>query len=171
MSRSAVAKRLFAAANPPASGLGPAPLDGTVVLRQLLALAAAIIMARVLGLAFRRWRQPPVIGEIIAGILLGPSVLGWISPQALSFLFPPEAIAFLNIIATLGVVLYMFLAGLELEPKLLRRQTMATAAIAQFGVLVPFVAGLLLAALVLPGLPSGQPTPLYFRFFLGPRWR
>jgi Kef-type K+ transport system membrane component KefB len=166
MSRGAEATQLLAAANPVAS-VGLAPLDGTVVLRQLLALAAAIIMARALGLVFRRLRQPPVIGEIIAGVLLGPSLLGWISPQASAFLFSPEAVAFLNIIATLGIVLYMFLAGLELEPKLLRGQTTATAAIAQFGILVPFVAGLLLAAVLLPGLPSGQATPLYFRFFLG----
>jgi Kef-type K+ transport system membrane component KefB len=148
-----------------ALNLGGAPLGGAILLHQLMGLAVAIMMARLLGLASRRLRQPLVVGEIIAGIVLGPSVLGWLSPQVFSFVFPPEAVAFLNVFGRVAIVLYMFLAGLDLEPKLLRRQTPATAAIAQCGILVPLVAGLLLALVFFPAV-SGR-MPAYFGCFLG----
>lgn len=137
------------------------------MLRQLLALAVAIVTVRALGLASRRLRQPLVIGEIAGGILLGPSVLGWIAPSVSNFIFPPEAVAFLYVIAMVGIVLYMFVAGLELEPKLLRGQTAPTLAIAQFGVFVPLAAGLLAAVLLFPGMPLGNTAPFYFRCLLG----
>ncbi len=158
-STSAIAANGAAAFN-----LGGAPLGGAMMLHQLMALAVAIMVVRLLGLALRRLRQPLVVGEMLAGIMLGPSVLGWISPRVFSFVFPPEAIAFVNVFARVAVVLYMFLAGLDLEPKLLRRQTPATGAIAQLGILVPFAAGLLPAFVFFPGMP---PEPAYFGCFLG----
>ncbi|HEV3112790.1 MAG TPA: cation:proton antiporter [Candidatus Binataceae bacterium] len=145
---------------------GFAPLGGTAVLHELLALAVAIVMVQALGLAFRHLRQPLIVGEMIAGIVLGPSLLGWLSPHAFAFLFPPQAVAFLSEIARVGVILYMFLVGLELEPALLRRQTAATAAIAEFGILVPFSFGVLLAMPLFTRY-SSSPGPFYFRFFMG----
>jgi Kef-type K+ transport system membrane component KefB len=166
MSPSAATTSLSAAADRGAAALGlGTPLNGAVVLHQLMALAVAIMMVRALGLTARRLGQPLVVGEIIAGCLLGPSVLGWVSPQFFAFVFPPEAIAFLGVFARVAIVLYMFLAGLDLEPKLLRGQTIVTAAIAQFGILVPLVVGLL-AALVLFPLTS-QFAAAYFGGFLG----
>src|SRR5438876_365344 len=85
----------------------------------LVAMTAVLITGRLLGLLFRYVGQPPVIGEVVGGILLGPSLLGRIWPQAAAFILPPEVAPFLGVIAQLGVILYMFLVGLELHPGVL----------------------------------------------------
>ena len=74
-----------------------------------------MVTARVVGLLFARLHQPAVIGEVVGGILLGPSLLGRVSPEAAALLLPAEAAPFLGVIAQLGVILYMFLVGLELD--------------------------------------------------------
>src|SRR5262245_64718834 len=88
----------------------------------LLALAAVVVTGRLLGAAFRLIGQPPVIGEVVAGILLGPSFLGSISPEAYTFLLPSSVAPGLGLIAQLGVVLYMFLVGVELDTEGLKGQ-------------------------------------------------
>ena len=136
------------------------------MLHEMLALAIAIVTVQALGLAFRHWRQPLIVGEMIAGVVLGPSLFGWIFPGAFAFVFPPEAIAFLSAIARVAVILYMFLVGLELEPDLLRRQTPATVATGEFGILIPFAVGVLVAIPLFTHY-SLSPGPFYFRFFIG----
>src|SRR5215212_962309 len=81
----------------------------------LLALAAVVITGRVLGRLFRLVGQPPVIGEVVAGIALGPSLLGALSPEAYLFLLPPAVAPSLGLLSQLGVALYMFLIGVELD--------------------------------------------------------
>ncbi|MFM9683026.1 cation:proton antiporter domain-containing protein, partial [Streptomyces brasiliscabiei] len=75
---------------------------------------------RIGALLFRRIGQPPVIGEITLGILLGPSLLGWISPAAQHWLFPPEILPHLLVLGNLGLLAFMFLVGLELDLSALR---------------------------------------------------
>src|ERR1700749_3483698 len=84
-----------------------------VMLHVLLALIVVIILARALGSLFRAFHQPPVIGEIIAGILLGPSVLGRLAPGVAAAVLPSSVAPFLNVLSQVGVILYMFLVGLE----------------------------------------------------------
>ena len=86
-----------------------------VFLRVLVALAAIIILGQALAKLFARIYQPPVIGEVLAGILLGPSLLG---PQLSALVLPPSVAPFLGVIAQLGVVLYMFIVGLEIPKRL-----------------------------------------------------
>src|SRR5438132_7038668 len=106
---------------------GAEPVGGKpdVLVHVLVALTAVLIVGRLLGLLFRYVGQPPVIGEVVGGILLGPSLLGRVWPDAAAFVLPPSVAPFLSIIAQLGVILYMFLVGLELNVGLLRERAHA----------------------------------------------
>ena len=111
------------------------------LLHVLLALAVVIVTARVLGAIFKIIHQPTVIGEVLGGILLGPSFLGAIAPGAQAALLPEAAAPFLSIISHLGVILYMFLIGLELDLRILRRSGHATLAISHSSIVLPFLLG------------------------------
>ena len=133
----------------------------------LLALAAVVITGRVLGRVFRLIGQPPVIGEVVAGIALGPSLLGAVSPDAYAFLLPPAVAPSLGLLSQLGVALYMFLIGVELDTDVLRGQLRATVTIAQSSIVLPFVLGAGLAVVVAPDLvPSGVQLT-HFVLFMG----
>jgi Kef-type K+ transport system membrane component KefB len=114
-----------------------------VLLFLLLDLAIIIAAARSVGALARRMGQPSVIGEIIAGILLGPTVLGRISPGAPAALFPNEVP--LSQLADLGLVFFMFLVGLELDPRLMRKEGQRALSISLSGVVAPFLLGALIA--------------------------
>jgi Kef-type K+ transport system membrane component KefB len=137
-----------------------------VLMHVLLALAAIILLGRWLGKLFRWFGQPRVIGEIVAGIVLGPSLLGRVWPEATAYLLPPEAEASLRIIAELGVILYMFLIGLELNAEFLRSRVRATALISHAGIVVPWALGVALAlALYRPLAPAGVSLTSFALFF------
>ena len=133
----------------------------------LLALAAVVLVGRLLGVLFRRAGQPPVIGEVVGGILLGPSFLGLLSPATYHFLLPTEIAPLLSVVAQIGVIIYMFLIGLELNPELLRNRVKATLVISTSSILLPFLLGVGLAVFIYDELsPSNVPfTP--FALFLG----
>jgi Kef-type K+ transport system membrane component KefB len=133
----------------------------------LLALVVIIVAARVCGTLCRRMHQPAVIGEVIAGILLGPSLLGRVSPTALTYLLPPSVAPFLSIIAQIGVILFMFLVGLELDTGQLGRRTHATVAISHASMLLPFVLGSVLALWLYPQLSTSDVPFTVFALFLG----
>ena len=143
---------------------GPAP-DALVHL--LIALTAIVIVGRVLRRAFQAIGQPPVIGEVIAGVLLGPSLLGAISPAAYQFVLAPSAAPYLGIVAQLGVVLYMFLVGVELNPDVLRGQVHATIATSHASIVVPFVLGSSLALFLYPRFSSADVPFTSFALFIG----
>jgi Kef-type K+ transport system membrane component KefB len=144
------------------------PRSGEDVLPHvLLALAVILVAARAVGMVFRRLGQPPVVGEVVAGILLGPSLLGRVSPAALAFLLPPAVAPYLGIIAQVGVILFMFLVGVELDPGLMRNRTQATVAISHASITVPFVLGALLALPLYPRLSTRDVPFTAFALFLG----
>ena len=109
-----------------------------------LDLAVIVLLARVAGGALRRLRQPAVIGEILAGILLGPTLLGALPGDIPAELFPPDVRPYLRVLGDLGLILFMFMVGLQLDLRLVRRLERA-AAISASSVVVPFLLGLLLA--------------------------
>src|SRR5262245_3120595 len=119
-------------------GRGLAPREDILV-HVLLTLAAVIVLGQVLGRLAGLVGQPPVLGEIVAGIILGPSVLNHIHPDATSWLLPAEAAPHLRTVAQIGAILYMFLVGLELNSELLRRKARAALAISHAGIVVPFL--------------------------------
>lgn len=157
---------------PPAGGVpggsGAVPqLSSDVLLHVLLALAAVVVVGRLLARIFRAIGQPPVIGEVIGGILLGPSLLGRVAPEAYGYILPPSVAPYLSVLAQLGVVLYMFLVGLELNVEPLRRRAHAAIMTSHASIVVPFVLGSLLALYLYPVLsPAGIPFTS-FALFMG----
>lgn len=140
---------------------------GDVLFHVLIALAAVIVTGRLLSKLFARFQQPPVIGEVIAGILLGPSLLGRISPELSAYILPQSAAPYLGIIAQLGVILYMFLVGLELNAGLLRDRAHATVAISHASIVLPFLLGAVLALALYPRLSTSDVRFTSFALFLG----
>jgi len=138
-----------------------------MLLSVLVALTVIMVTARIVGAVFKRLGQPAVIGEVVGGILLGPSLLGRISPEAAAVLLPAEAAPFLGVISQLGVILYMFLVGLELDLRVLQSRAVVTAAISISSIVVPFGLGMALAgALFEPLAPAGVGFTS-FALFLG----
>jgi len=117
------------------------------LLTALVAVALIITLAQILGQLADRFGQPRVLGDIVGGILLGPSLLGALQPQLSAWLFSPEVRSQLNLLGQLGLVLFMFLVGLELNPKLLQGRIPLASRITSVGVLLPLVLGLALAQL------------------------
>lgn len=133
----------------------------------LLALAVIIVVARVMGYLFKKINQPPVMGEVIGGILLGPSFLAQIAPSVALFLIPPEALPFLNIIAQIGIVIYMFLVGLELDLGELKKSAHSTFMISHASILLPFVLGSILALFIFKDLGNAEVGFTNFTLFMG----
>ncbi len=148
---------------------GSAAVHGEIneLLHVLLALVLVIATARALGTLFRLIHQPAVVGEIIAGILLGPSLLGRVAPTASAYLLPHAIGPYLNILAQIGVILYMFLVGLELDPALMRKRGHSTIAISHASILAPFLLGGILALFLYPRLSSSDVPFTVFSLFVG----
>src|SRR5215213_3363450 len=133
----------------------------------LLALVSILLLGRWMGKIFAHFGQPRVIGEMVAGIMLGPSLLGQIWPDAQHFILPTNVAPFLGIIAQIGVILYMFLVGLELNAGLIRSRAHATVAISHTSILVPFLLGTLLALWLYPNFGLRQTPFTSFALFMG----
>src|SRR6201999_437634 len=112
-----------------------------------LELAVILIACRLVGLVAQRLGQPQVVGEMIAGVLLGPSLLGRIAPGVQHALFPPgPANTVLYTAAQIGLVLYMFLIGLNFDVNLIKHRLGTAAAVSAAGIVTPLALGALIAA-------------------------
>jgi Kef-type K+ transport system membrane component KefB len=152
----------------PSSGVGKfSQIHVNDFVHVLLALALVIASARALGAIFRLIKQPPVVGEMIAGILLGPSLLGHIAPSFASYILPQSIAPLLNVISQFGVILYMFLVGLELDVSALRDRAHSTIAISHASIVTPFLLGAGLALLLYPHLSNNTVSFTAFSLFLG----
>jgi Kef-type K+ transport system membrane component KefB/nucleotide-binding universal stress UspA family protein len=129
----------------------------------LVQVVAVVLLSRALAPLLRRFGQPMVLAEIGAGILLGPSVLGWLAPGAEHALFAPDSLPPLQVASALGVVLFMFMIGLQLDPKLLRGHEGRAVVVSQASIALPFVGGVLLAQ----HLPAPGGSGPVFSLFLG----
>jgi Kef-type K+ transport system membrane component KefB len=136
----------------------------SVLLIQIVVILAA---AGLFGRLFRRIGQPPVMGEMIAGIILGPSVLGFFFPQAMSFIFPPTSLETLRLLSQIGVVLFMFVVGMELNVRHVKEKGTAAVMISHASILVPFVLGTALALFLYRGLAPPGTSFSAFALFIG----
>jgi Kef-type K+ transport system membrane component KefB len=141
--------------------------NGNTVMHVLLALAVIVLATNLVGALFRRLRQSQVMGEVVAGILLGPSFLGWLAPAAASRLISGDVVPYLSVISQIGVVLYMFLVGIELDTELLRRRTRASILISHTSIVVPFLFGSALALWLYPSYANRGVPFTSFALFAG----
>ena len=133
----------------------------------LLQIVVILVAARLVGGLFKRMGQPQVIGEMVAGILLGPSLLGWLAPNVFAALFPPASLGYLSALSQIGLILFMFLVGLELDPQRLRERARAAVVISQVSIIAPFVLGALLALYLYPHLAAPDVQFSHFAVFMG----
>jgi Kef-type K+ transport system membrane component KefB len=133
----------------------------------LVALIVILVVARALGALFRLLNQPQVMGEVVAGILLGPSFLGWLAPGVASQVISVSVAPYLAVISQVGVVLYMFLVGLELDTDLLRQRTQSSIAISHASIVAPFLLGATLALWLYPRYATPNASFTVFALFLG----
>ena len=133
----------------------------------LFQVLLVIGLSRLVGLGFRSIRQPLVIGEIVAGIMLGPSLFGWVAPDLAAAVFPASTIPFLNVLSQVGLIFFMFLIGLELNPKYLRGQIETAVLTSHVSIIVPLSLGSLLALFLYPLVSSANVSFTAFALFLG----
>jgi len=157
------------AAAPAGGGAGLALLDRLhaplgVLLMQLIVI---ILAARALGAVFLRIGQPAVIGEMVAGILLGPSLLGLVLPQAQAFLFPPASLGALSLLSQIGVLLFMFVVGIEVDLQHLRKKAQAAVLVSHASIIVPFFLGAAVSLLIYQKLAPATISFSAFALFMG----
>ena len=131
----------------------------------LLQVLVIIAVTRFLANVTRRFRQPGVIGEVIGGIILGPSVLGFLWPAFGSFLFAPASLANINILSQIGLVTFMFVVGLELDPNFLKTKAYSAVMISHASIIAPFLLGSSLALFLFRAYaPTGVPFSAFCLF-------
>lgn len=128
----------------------------------LIQVIIILALAGVFGYLFRLIGQPSVIGEILGGILLGPSFLGWIAPSLFETIFPSSSLSTLELLSQLGLCLFMFIIGMEIDITLLRRSAQSAIVISHSAILIPFMLGVLSALWI---YPAHAPTGISFTAF------
>ena len=133
----------------------------------LLQAVVIIVAAGIAGRLARLIGQPRVVGEMLAGIVLGPSLLGWIAPSTESFLFPPASFGTLGVLSQIGVVLFMFVVGMSVDVTLLRREAHRGVMISHASILFPFLLGCGICLFIYRFESSNQVPFATFAMFLG----
>lgn len=160
---------------PSAQKAAPAPQGFGKILREnlrhplsvlLLQVVVILLAARGGGALFRRAGQPTVVGEMVAGILLGPSLLGVVSPGAISFLFPPASLETLRLLSQAGIILFMFTVGMELNFQHLRRQAHAAVLVSHASIVVPFFLGAAFSLVLYRSYAPGHVSFTAFGLFM-----
>ena len=138
------------------------PLSGLFL--QLLVIISA---SRLMGDIFTRFGQPAVVGEMAAGILLGPSLFGLLAPGAFAFVFPADSLAALRLLSQIGVCLFMFAVGMELDLSQVRSKAQAAVLVSHASIVFPYFLGVLLAYFLFTHLAAPGTTFTAFALFMG----
>ena len=135
--------------------------------RLLVQLFVIIAVAQLAGRVCKRIGQPAVVGEIVTGIALGPSLLGLISPEAFAFVFPADSLGALRLLSQVGVCLFMFGVGMELDVRQVQRNTHVAIAVSHLSIAFPYLLGVLLAYFLYSSLAGPSTTFTAFALFMG----
>lgn len=135
-----------------------------ILLAQIITI---IFVARFFGWIFKKIGQPTVIGEIIAGIVLGPSLLGMYFPEFSTILFPAESLGNLKFLSQIGLILFMFVIGMELDLKVLKNKANEAVVISHASIVIPFALGIGLAYFVYHRFAPEGVNFLAFSLFMG----
>jgi Kef-type K+ transport system membrane component KefB len=122
--------------------------------RQLLAIGIIVLACLCVGKLVELFGQPKVIGEILAGILLGPSLLGWLWPSVSHTLFVPDQRGTISALSQIGLIAFMFVVGAEFDIKAIRGRRKMVIAVGHAGIAVPFAFAVALSFLLYPALPD-----------------
>lgn len=133
----------------------------------LLQMVTIIVVARILGVICKAIGQPTVIGEIAAGILLGPSFVGMYLPEFSAFLFPKESLGNLHFLSQIGLILFMFIIGMELDLKILKTKAQEAIVISHASIIFPFALGVALALYMYQRYAPAGISFLSFSLFIG----
>lgn len=133
----------------------------------LVQLLVVIALAQLAGRVCRRIGQPAVVGEIITGILLGPSLLGLLMPGTFAFMFPANSLGALSLLSQVGVCLFMFVMGMELDVRQVQKNTHVAIAVSHVSIFVPYMLGVLLAYFLYSDLAGPGTTFTSFALFMG----
>jgi Kef-type K+ transport system membrane component KefB len=132
-----------------------------------LQIVTIIMVARIFSVLFKKIGQPAVIGEIAAGIALGPSLLGWLLPEFSAFLFPAASLSNLQFLSQVGLILFMFVIGLELDSRNLQHQAREAVIVSHASIIFPFFLGVLLSFATYEKLAPDHVTFVAFALFMG----
>jgi Kef-type K+ transport system membrane component KefB len=133
----------------------------------LLQVVAILLVARIFGYLFVKIGQPSVIGEIVAGIILGPSVLGHLLPEVSGFLFAPESLNNINILSQIGLIFFMFVIGMELDISAVKKNFNETVLISHTGTIFPFLCGVVAAYFTYPYYAAQTAPFISYALFIG----
>jgi Kef-type K+ transport system membrane component KefB len=133
----------------------------------LLQIISILIVSRIFGYLFAKIGQPTVIGEILAGIVLGPSLLGYFYPDAFHFLFAAKSLGNLYILSQIGLILFMFTVGMELNINKLKEKISETYVISHASIIIPYFFGMLMAYYVYQEFAAKLTSFLPFALFIG----
>ena len=158
----------------PSPAVGSAQLSGIVIdalhhpvaifiLQLILIIAASQLCAWL----FKKIGQPAVMGEIIAGILLGPSLMGSLVPSFSAFVFPVASLGNIQMLSQVGLILFMFVIGMELDMDVLKKRAGAALFISYFSIIIPFGLGITLSYFLYPLYAPANIPFLAFTLFMG----
>lgn len=133
----------------------------------ILQIISIIVVSRIFGYIFNKIGQPTVIGEIVAGIALGPSLLGLFFPEISAFLFAPGSMPNLQFLSQVGLILFMYVIGMELDLKVLRNQAHEAVVISHASIIIPYFLGMGLAYYMYQEFAPANVSFLSFALFMG----